>query len=313
MNKQYNNFITNANNIHNYKYDYSLVKYKNAITPIIIICPEHGNFLQLPRTHINNKSGCKKCADIIRGYNKSNKTKQNMFKTLNKIHNNYYDYSKFFYINNYDKSIIICPKHGEFLQSYNNHHSGKGCDKCANITRKNKTTKSINVFIKEASLLHNNKYSYNNFIYNNNNTKSYITCSEHGDFLQTPSSHLSGSGCKMCNNTSKGEKLILNLLIKYDITYIKEYSIKDCVSTKNKPLRFDFYIPELNLCIEYDGIQHFKVCKFYNHITDFNLIKKYDNIKNTYCVENNIKLLRISYKQFKLIPKIIKDLFNIND
>lgn len=309
-------FLIKAKEKHGNKYDYSKVNYINAHTKIIIICKVHGEFLQFPMSHINKKYGdCKKCSDKNKGQNKVKTASNNFINTANIIHNNKYDYSKFVYHNNRTKSIIICPVHDEFLQKPADHLSGKGCLKCAQAIKGfNKRTK-IDEFIHKCNTVHNNKYDYSKFIYTDNKTKSIIICKEHGEFLQSPSSHLFGSGCKICNTTSKGEKIIYNFLLDNNIIFIKEKKFDDCLSIKNTnyKLKYDFFIPKYNMCIEYDGIQHFKECYFGGHKTKLNEIKINDEIKNIYCMKNNIKLIRIPYKQLKNIYKILHQLFNINN
>ena len=121
-------FIEKAKVIHKDKYDYSQVNYINADTQIIIICREHGEFTQIPDFHINRKCGCPKC---------SNNVKLDISEFIEKsvkIHGNKYDYSNVEYINNYTSIIIICKKHGEFLQLPFVHLLKHGCPSCINKT-----------------------------------------------------------------------------------------------------------------------------------------------------------------------------------
>jgi protein-arginine kinase activator protein McsA len=119
-------FISKSNQVHNNKYNYSEVIYKNTHTNVIIICPIHGQFQKPPYEHLKGK-GCYKCYSEKKdkhGY------KETFIKRSNKIHNNKYNYSKVNYINIHTKVTIICPKHGEFLQSPNNHQRGHECFQC---------------------------------------------------------------------------------------------------------------------------------------------------------------------------------------
>lgn len=102
--------------------------------------------------------------------------------------------------------------------------------------------------------------------------------------------HTKSCGCL----SSYGESYIAQLLQKEQIFYISQKSFNDCINpvTKSK-LYFDFYLPDYNICIEYDGIQHFQPT-FYTH-DDFKERQKRDKIKDRYCNENNIPLLRIKY------------------
>jgi len=120
-----NEFTKRANRKHNNLYDYSKVIYINARTKVIIICPIHGEFEQDPYSHLKGH-GCSKCAfELVSNGRKSN-TKE-FINRANIIHNFKYDYSKTIYTFALEKLTIICPIHGEFYQTPDNHLHGKGC------------------------------------------------------------------------------------------------------------------------------------------------------------------------------------------
>ncbi len=112
-------FIKKAIQIHGNKYDYSRTKYVNANTPIIISCYVHGAFKQLPNVHLQS-NGCYKCT-----YPNANMSTEEFIKKANEVHCGKYNYSKTEYVNIKSKLCIICPKHGEFWQTPDNHL--KGC------------------------------------------------------------------------------------------------------------------------------------------------------------------------------------------
>jgi len=117
------------------------------------------------------------------------------------IHNNSYDYSLVNYINNYSKVEIICKEHGIFLQSPKDHLYRKtGCPSCSKNKCDKTKTKLLDNFIHDAITIHKTKYDYSNVDYKNAHTKVQISCNKHGQFLQTPNSHLNGRGCKKCHN-----------------------------------------------------------------------------------------------------------------
>ena len=124
----------------------------------------------------------------------------------NKVHNGKYDYSKVKYVNAKTKVCIICPEHGEFWQTPNNHLSGKGCALCANENKLHLYNKSNDKFISEAQMIHYGKYDYSKVEYVNAKTKVCIICPEHGEFWQTPHNHLQGQGCPKCSPTLKLNK-----------------------------------------------------------------------------------------------------------
>lgn len=107
-----------------------------------------------------------------------------------------------------------------------------------------------------------------------------------------------------CLKSSSGELLLKQLFDKLEINYESESTLKDCKSNRGHKLRFDFYLPEYNCYIEYDGIQHFKPT-FGEE--SFLLQQENDNIKNNYCQDNNICLIRIpyQYKTYKQLESLL--------
>ena len=111
------------------KYDYSKVNYINYETPVIIICPIHGEFETKPSVHYKSITGCPKCGR--EKANQSESSSQEYFiEKARKVHGNKYDYSKVCYKSQHYKVNIICPEHGEFEQLPGNHLMGQGCPKC---------------------------------------------------------------------------------------------------------------------------------------------------------------------------------------
>jgi very-short-patch-repair endonuclease len=121
-------FIEKAIQVHGDKYDYSKVDYKNTDDKIIIVCKEHGDFLQIPDFHINRKTGCSKCA------NNSKLGNELFIEKANQIHGDKYDYANVDYSNNRTHVSIGCKKHGDFLQIPYVHLLGHGCPHCINKT-----------------------------------------------------------------------------------------------------------------------------------------------------------------------------------
>jgi len=299
-------FIEKAKKIHENKYDYSKVEYINNKTKIKIICFIHGEFEQKPLNHLEG-NGCPKCGIKKSGEEKILKTKNSFIKKSQKIHNKKYDYSKVNYIGNKNKIKIICPEHGEFEQLPFSHLRGHGCPKCANIIISNKIKSNTNDFIEKAKQVHNNKYNYCLIDYKNAITKVKIICPKHGEFQQEANSHLQGRGCPKCF-LSTGEKIISKFLDENNIKYILQKKYNGCKF--KRPLLFDSFLPDYNCCIEYDGIQHFKPIKRFGGEIGFKRTEKNDKIKNDYCKNNGIKLIRISYTMKNKIEKILKKEFD---
>lgn len=121
-------FKEKANNIHNFKYDYSLVNYVTSTKKVKIVCIKHGEFNQEPRTHLQGH-GCPKCAKITNPCRLTT-LKQKFIAKSEEIHNFKYDYSEVNYIQSKVKVIIICPIHGKFKQEPRLHTIGQGCPLC---------------------------------------------------------------------------------------------------------------------------------------------------------------------------------------
>lgn len=122
-------FISKARNIHGNKYDYSKVEYINNRIKVEIICPKHGEFEQSPSHHLDGQD-CRKCMKY-KLRSKFQLTKEQFIEKAEEIHGNLYDYSQVEYVNAHNKVIIICSKHGKFIQEPNSHIHGNGCPKCA--------------------------------------------------------------------------------------------------------------------------------------------------------------------------------------
>ena len=213
-----------------------------------------------------------------------------------------YNYSKVKYVNANTEVIIICPKHGEFLQTPHTHLSGNDCPMCKYERLSNLHKLTTEEFIKLANETHGlGKYDYSKVKYINANEDVIIICPKHGEFKQTPNNHLNCQGCPKCKNNYKGEIIIRKFLTKNKMNFEEQKKFEDCKDIRCLP--FDFYIPKYNLCIEHDGIQHFKPTKRSNKTTDkeskenFKCIQKHDKIKNNYCKEKGINLLRIKYDE----------------
>lgn len=281
-------FIEKAKKVHGDKYDYSKLVYVNAKTKICVICHKHGEFYQLPSKHLTGNK-CPKCADEIRNINNT-KTNDKFIEESKITHKNIYCYDKVKYINAKTKVCIICKKHGEFLCTPNNHLRGKGCPKCIG---KNKTTEE---WIKEAKQIHEDKYNYSKVNYKKCDTKVCISCFEHGDFWQVAQYHLSGNGCPACKQ-SKLEKDVSLILDKLNVKYERQYKPLFLKNGKGRQ-SLDFYLPDYNIAIECQGIQHFKPVdfagkgkKWMNQLFEKNI--KRDDRKLKKCLANNIKMIYV--------------------
>lgn len=277
-------FIKEAKNKFGERFNYSEVVYVNAYTNVKIICKEHGSFLQRPTNHLTFKHGCPKCAN---NSCENFDTKDVFIKKARSVHGDNYDYSMVEYTNSQEKVIIICTKHGEFHQAPSSHLQNHGCPNCAIEKNAKNTRLNQEDFINRAKKILGDKISFDKVNYIDCHTKVTLTCEDHGDFLLTPTKVLhSKRGCPNCKN-SRIESLIANKLNSLGVEFEAQKTFKGCKDKKR--LVFDFYIEKLNLAIEYDGRQHYdKESIFYSK----NIVKR-DMIKNTFCLQNGIQIVRL--------------------
>lgn len=111
------------------------------------------------------------------------------------------------------------------------------------------------------------------------------------------------NGCPLCNKISKGEDEIYSYLVEYKIQFIKEYRFSDCFYKRRLP--FDFYLPDYNTVIEYNGEQHYKPVKIFGGTKHYEETVLRDQIKQDYCKNNNIVMIIIPYWDFKNIRNIL--------
>jgi len=266
--KKSEEFIKQANQIHNNFYDYSEANYLNSTTKIKIICPIHGPFWQTPKNHLHGH-GCYECGRIkTSSFNKL--TSEIFIQRAEKTHGSKYDYSQVEYLTSKDDVKIICPIHGEFYQQPNHHINGCGCPSCSNVGRKDSET-----FNNEASIIHNNKYDYSEVEYKNSQTKVKIICPHHGAFLQRPNRHLQGDGCPKCSGQESSKELKIRKLLQLKGIDFKHNIVVD----ERYPWKVDIYIPNRDLFLEYNG--------FYSHGKEWYDLRKKSTKKQLNYLENN--------------------------
>jgi very-short-patch-repair endonuclease len=301
-------FINRSKVNHKNKYDYSKIQYINSKIKVNIICPLHGEFWQRPENHMRGE-GCRKCGyKMVRSKRLS--SIENFIQKAIKVHEYRYNYSKTFYDGSKNKIEIICPEHGSFWQIPNNHLRGATCPECSKIIIANKNRKTTGEFIQDAVKIHGKKYDYSNVEYKHKDDNIVIICQKHGRFLQSPHNHLCGAGCPKCIS-SKGEQKIMMSLNNKRINYECQKKFLKCRSVKNRMLRFDFYLPEKNVLIEYDGPQHYgqlRIGKYTLNSEEYKILKTHDQIKNEYAKNNGIRLLRIPYWEKDINGLLTKEL-----
>lgn len=193
-------FIEKAKKKHSNKYNYNKVVYTRSTDKVIIVCKDHGEFLQTPHKHMQG-NGCPKCG-VERIREKTTGTLQNFLDRAISKHGTMYDYSKVVYKAAKSKVTIVCPTHGDFEQTPDDHTSGSGCTKCS----REKTAErmigsrkvSVDNFAKRANSVHGNKYDYSKVTFSKTVDKITIGCSLHGDYILSVAKHLLGHECPKC-------------------------------------------------------------------------------------------------------------------
>ncbi len=300
------NFIEKSNIKFGDKFDYSKSIFIHTTKNMTIICPKHGEFIQTPQNHLlpSTLYGCPECSRIAKLM-----TQEEFLEKVKLVHTRY-DYSKSIVIKADEDIIIECPDHGEFIQTPSSHLNGFGCPKCLSI-KKQLPKKSQKEYKQLINKVHKNKFTYSkeDFEYNNflkTNSILNITCPNHGDFPQKLNNHLHmKQGCPKCS-MSKGELKVLNYLEENNL----EYSTQKIFKTLPRK-RFDFFLEKFNTIIEFDGVQHFEEVDFAGKGNDwakeqFKRTKTNDKIKNQYCKQYNIKLIRIPYWDIDRIEEILE-------
>ena len=271
-------------------------KYKNIKTKVTMRHVKCGNVWKVVPLSFLRGNRCPKCSRYA-----LKSTEKFAREVKEKTKNEYLVLGEY---KNFDSRVMVKHKTcgSEFFTFPNTILRGSACKKCAN----EKKRKGIDEFKREVTNLVGDEYIICGE-YRNNKTKidiKHIVCGN--VWSVAPSNFLRGRRCPKCSR-SKGEKVIGDLLDRYNINYIAEYRFKDCKC--KGMLIFDFAIlggnEEVLFLIKYDGIQHYRAIKIFNGQEGYASRKIRDKIKNVYCKTNEIDLIRIPYWKYKNIEKIV--------
>lgn len=271
--------------INNEGYELLSKTYINNHTKLKVKCPK-GHIFEVKFNHFKNGSRCPECCGN-RKYTHSEVN--NIFK------NEGYTLLSETYINKDSKLKVKCPKGHIYYTNLNVFKRGFRCPHCSG-----KAKHTID-FIQE--YLYKEGYKLLSFNYTNANKPIKIECPNghifkmsFGDFKNN------NRRCPICS-ASKGERKIIDILNKLNVQYIPQHKFDNCKFKKS--LMFDFYLPNYNCCIEFDGEQHYEIIDVFGGFDGFVDTKIRDTVKNVYCDNNNISLIRIPYWEFDNIEEII--------
>ena len=298
-------------------HNYTLLTKKEELinnqSEVRYICPIHGE-CKTKYTSIQQGKQCYKCSRKLALKKKAETT---LTERQNKLYQKALEVSKQQgyeliskkeeIINNHTYIIYRCPCHGLKKMRISNYNSYKGCPDCA--------TENLNALFRLDS--DEVEKRIENLGGKLRNKEEYVNTTEENLIIDCPycghpfttSLRLfcqhGGQACPNCRNTeSIGEKKIRMYLENRNIAFDQEKWFSDCRDIN--PLPFDFYLPNSNQIIEFDGRQHFDQSSLFYH-TPFSEQKSHDEIKNKYCEHNNIKLLRIPYWEINNIDNILND------
>lgn len=263
--------------------------YINARTPIAHRCNLDGYIWDAAPYAVLRGDGCPKCAGNAR------KTHSEYVQELKDI-NHYIEVLEEYRGAN-TRILHKCNIDGyKWLSTPANILFGYGCPECSRRRLSDRFSKTHEQYVRELSVTNPNIEVLEEYV--NSKTPILHKCKIDGnEWKAAPGNILFGQGCPKCQS-SKGEKRIAQWLQENNITYVQQKTFTECKDKKVLP--FDFYIPDHNLCIEYDGEQHFKPINFSGKgdewaLNQLSITQMHDNIKNQYCKDNNIRLLRIPY------------------
>lgn len=266
-----------------------LGQYINGKTPILHRCNTHQKEWMVIPNNILRGNGCLDCG------------KEKLSNRLKKTHDQYVNElaktnPNIEVVDCYDGSMTKilhrCKIDGyEWRAIPNSILQGCGCPKCSIRKQIERQTKTHDQYVQEVANINVNIEVINE--YAGDNTPILHKCKIDGhEWMARPANILQGQGCPKCN-ASKGEKIIANWLNKNNISYEQQKTFNGC---RNKlPLPFDFYLPEYNVCIEYNGKQHYEPIDYFGGQKAFEGVVMRDKIKENYCNENNIYLIKIAY------------------
>lgn len=224
-------FIEKCNNKFGNKYSFEKLDFIDTNTPVTLVCPIHGEFTKTPK-NILRTMGCPKCSGKVK------LTTEEFIEKAKAIHGDKYDYSKAQYVNKKTKVCIICPEHGEFWQTPDDHcNKPAGCPKCKFDKLKNNQTYTLEYLLDKA----HEKFG-NTYVYDTSNFKGYtsiikITCPKHGDFESSLDNHLNTiTGCPKCSRELANQKesdTLEDFIRKANAVHNNKYSYYKSIYTKS--------------------------------------------------------------------------------
>ena len=278
--------------------------YKNANTKIEFRCKEGHKWVTTPNNVLAGKT-CLICANIQSSL-RQRKSHEQFVKEVHNLHPDIVVLGT--YINSKTKIEFMCTKGHKWETAPYNILDGCSCPKCKGEKISQQKFKTHEQFLCDLQLVNPDITILSK--YQSAREKVDCMCNKCNHKWQaTPNNLLRGFGCPKCNQ-SKGEKMVEDFLIDNKIVYETQKRFSDCVD--KRPLPFDFYLPDYNLCIEYQGEQHYKATRRMGDEEKLAYRQKHDAIKREYCKVKEIHLLEIPYTKFNHISEILSGVVNVD-
>lgn len=272
--------------------------YLNCKTKIKCKCLICGEYFETTPDSLMQGRIHKPCAMKIFGVKKTSST-EIFSKKLLKINEHIEVIGE--YINAITPIKIKCKKcNNIFNMTPNCLLNGQSCPKC----RHRSYRKTTNEFKSEIFKLAGDEYEL---------LSEYSTCREKvtmlhrkcgNSFKIIPNNFLWGNRCPYCKK-SKGESKIEDYLKKQNIEYISQKTFNGLIGTGNGKLKYDFYLPQYNILVEFQGKQHEYSIDYFGGERQFEIQKEHDKRKREYAKQNNIVLIEINYLDFENIEEIL--------
>lgn len=300
----------------NYKLITKQGEIMNVQSDVHYVCPIHGDVTTKIANALQGKH-CYKCSRKTALEHKSQTTMKSrqtsLFDRAKMVasKNNYEISSDISEIKNNTTEIkYVCPIHGEHKMRISNFISGRRCPECFRESLSQKYRLNKKEVISRVKSCGGKLLNPDDYINNNLKNLKFV-CSECGNIFISSLSNFTlhnGQVCPECSHKeSNGERKVRKFLERNNICFIQEKKFEDCKDVRSLP--FDFYLPDYNAVIEFDGEQHFIDKGNFSNPLEYT--QRHDEIKNNYCLENNIDIIRIPYWKMNEVELYLSDKLNI--
>lgn len=299
-------FISKAIAIHGNVYSYDHTEYTKSRIKVKIYCKSCSKYFYVtPNNHLSKRTGCANCG-TKRMKNAQCLGSDTFIAKSREIHGIAYGYEEVKYVNTKTPVRIYCKKCTTyFLQCPGTHLRGSGCPTCGHYKTSKKQAWSREKFIEKSTKIFGDDIGYDLVEYKTMYHKVKLLCKKCDRFFyKLPVNHIHNmQGCPFCR-MSKGETIIRQILDRHGIAGIREYRMRCTDGDRTRVLRADYYLSKYNAIIEFDGLQHFRETNFFDSDT-LVYVRDRDALKNSYCIDNGISLLRIHYKDINRTEALV--------